>query len=101
MFDQHDICVMEDGDYEASQEEYFISVQKAINDGLWSLQGSYGRAMMDAIEDGYCVLGRTGFRDYYGNYIPSRDEVEDGTKGSVGYVFRANGEYWTAMISEV
>ena len=101
MFDQHDICVMEDPDYEASQEEYFISVQKAINDGLWSLQGSYGRTMMDAIEQGYCVLGRKGCRDYYGNYIPSRDEVQDGTKGSVGFAFHNHGEYWAAMISEV
>ena len=101
MFDQHDICVMEDPECEPSMEEYFISVQKAINDGLWGLQGSYGRTMMDAIEQGYCVLGRKGCRDYYGNYIPSRDEVQDGTKGSVGYVFNANGEYWAAMISEV
>ena len=101
MFTTHDIDVIESGDIEPSFEEYYISLQRAINDGYWGLQGSYGRAMMGAIEDGYCMLGRKGFRDYYGNYIPSRGEVQDGTKGSVGYVFHNNGEHWAAMMAEV
>lgn len=62
------------------------ALQTLINSGTWGLQGSYGRAMMDAIESGYCALGTEPARDYWGNRIPSRDEVEPGTKGSVEFV---------------
>ena len=32
-----------------SEENYFLSLQKAINSqDAWKFQGSYGRAMMDA-----------------------------------------------------
>ena len=61
-------------------------LQALIDSGdAWRLEGSVGRAAMDAIEQGYCVLGETGHRDYWGNYVPSRYEVEPGTKGSVEY----------------
>ena len=80
----NDILAIEEPE---SEEDYFDSLQRAINSGsAWSFQGSYGRAMMDAIESGRCMLGQTGASDYYGNYIPSRYEVEEGTKGSVDYV---------------
>jgi len=71
---------------EASEEDYTRAIQAAINSGMWGLQGSYGRAMMEAIEAGYCALGSLPSRDYWGNRIPSRDEVEAGTKGSVEFV---------------
>ena len=61
-------------------------LQGLIDSGMaWRLEGSVGRAAMAAIEDGACVLGETGHRDYWGNYIPSRHEVEPGTKGSLEY----------------
>lgn len=61
-------------------------MQKYINDGMaWRLEGSIGRAAMEYIEAGYCYLGRKGHRDAYGNYVPSRYEVQDGTKGSISY----------------
>jgi len=41
---------------------------------------------------GAIVLGEVGHRDFYGNYVPSRHEVEPGTKGSVEYAQRVNGE---------
>lgn len=85
----------------ASEEEFYISLQTAINAGLWSLPGRNGRAMMQAIEDGQCLLGRKGFRDYYGNYIPSRDEVKAGTKGSVGFVVEHCGKDWAVKLSAV
>jgi hypothetical protein len=91
MFDIEDVEIIEGA--ADTQEEYFDSIQRAIN-GLaaWRMQGSYGRAMMQAINDGYCLLGREHTRDYWGNRIPSRDEVKRGTKGSFEYVAQAHGE---------
>ena len=63
-----------------------MDLQELIDNGMaWRLEGSVGRAAMDAIENGACILGETGHRDYWGNYIPSRYEVEPGTKGSLEY----------------
>lgn len=87
---------------EEADEAYFETMQRAINDGsAWSFQGNWGRSMMDAIEGGFCCLGREPCRDYYGNRIPSRDEVQEGTKGSVGFVREMRGEDWAEMISAV
>jgi hypothetical protein len=61
-------------------------LQSLIDSGTaWKLEGSVGRAAMAAIDAGLCILGPTGNRDYWGNYIPSRYEVRAGTKGSVDY----------------
>ncbi len=74
---------------EQDEEESIAMFQEAINSGLaWKLQGSYGRQAMALIESGDCILGETGHRDYYGNYVPSRHEVKAGTKGSVEYAQR-------------
>jgi hypothetical protein len=95
-FTLHDINVIEgDSDY----DDHFTSVQRAINSGsAWSFQGSYGREMMAAIENGYCLLGLVPARDYYGNRIPSRFEVEEGTKGSRQFVVDRNGEEWAQLM---
>jgi hypothetical protein len=69
---------------EAGADEVAM-LQDLIDRGIWGLEGSMGRAMMAAIEDGRCTLGPAPARDYWGNYIPSRTEVEPGTKGSVEY----------------
>ena len=95
-FDLDDVMTLEGGD--ASPEDEALALQRAINSGMWSLQGSYGRAMMDAITAGVCMLGQRGARDYWGNYIPSRDEVKAGTKGSRDYVVERMGEGWAAML---
>ena len=58
------------------------------------------KSMMDAISAGACMLGTEPARDYYGNRIPSRTEVQEGTKGSYSYVSRANGEAWADMMAE-
>ena len=79
---------------EVPELDYYLSVQRAINSGMWSLEGSYGRAMMDAIRSGRCLLGPAAARDYYGNVIPSRDDVKEGTMGSIGYVEAAMGGDW-------
>lgn len=67
-------------------------LQALINAGMWSLQGSMGRAMMAAIEDGRCMLGPESAKDYWGNSIPSRDDVQPGTKGSYQYVVDHYGQ---------
>lgn len=74
--------------------EYLMELQRRINSGTaWKLEGSYGRIAMDAITAGECMLGEESCHDYYGNYVPSRYEVLEGTKGSAQYcVERASDE---------
>ena len=81
--------------------EYYQSIQRAINAGAWSFQGSYGRAMMDAINAGKCLLGNSSAKDYFGNRIPSRHEVKEGTKGSEGYVDELSGTDWLRAMEAV
>lgn len=81
--------------------EYYKSIQRAINAGMWSMQGSYGRAMMQAIEDGNCLLGLKPAKDYWGNVIPSRLQVKDYTKGSWDYVKECCGVVWAREMAGV
>jgi len=63
-----------------------MDLQELINTGTaWHLEGGIGREAMRAIESGECILGEVGHRDYWGNYVPSRYEVEPGTMGSIEY----------------
>ena len=101
MITTQDIDLIE-GNTTCTQREYYQSIQRAINSGsAWSFQGSYGRAMMDAIAEGCCMLGTARARDYYGSTIPSRDDVQEGTKGSRGFVVDAMGEDWAVMLEGV
>jgi hypothetical protein len=74
--------------YECETEQELIECyQELINNGMaWRLEGSVGRTAMRLIEQGVCALGLKSYRDYYGNKVPSRDEVKAGTKGSIEYV---------------
>lgn len=74
-----------------AQDGETAALQAMIDAGQWSLEGSMGRAMMAAIEDGRCVLGPNPATDYWGNRIPSRFEVKPGTKGSVEYAAAEQG----------
>lgn len=61
-----------------SEERIIDLIQSLIDDGsVWRLQGFYGRLAHELIEAGHCTLGPTSHRDFYGNRVPSRDEVED------------------------
>jgi len=64
-------------------------LQSLIDTGTWGLEGSIGRAMMRAVESGECVLGPHPAYDYWGSRIPAYWEVQEGTKGSVTYAYRA------------
>lgn len=94
----YDYEVLENGD--GTEEDYAVAMQQAINGGVaWKFQGSVGRDMMAALEAGICMLGKTGAADYYGNYIPSRDQVQEGTKGSYQYVAEKMGAEYADMMA--
>jgi hypothetical protein len=89
--DLEELITYEHGDLREQEEAKFL--QKIINNGsVWKLQGTYGRHAMAAIEQGLCLLGNKGFKDYYGNYVPSRSEVKDGTKGTISYSALRQGQ---------
>lgn len=90
-----------ENDQEASEVEYYQAIQRAINAGSWGLQGSYGRAMMDAIKSGHCLLGVKDYTDYYGNHVPSRDQVVNGTVGSMQFVIDQMGADWADAMGSV
>jgi hypothetical protein len=87
-----------ESDDAVDEYELYASIQRAINGGLWSMQGSYGRTMMQAISDGWCLLGTKSALDYYGNHIPSRTEVKAGTKGSPEYVLEHRDQEWLDFV---
>jgi hypothetical protein len=63
-----------------------LELQKLIDSGMaWRLEGATGRAAMDAIRAGYCMLGEDSHTDFWGQFVPSRFDVEPGTMGSRGY----------------
>ena len=99
--DLNDIDILE-GNVEVDDDTYYSTVQRAINEGsAWWLQGSYGRSMMLAIEAGRCMLGPNARDDAYGNHIPSRHEVQPGTKGSRGFVVKTVGEDWAQRMESM
>jgi len=58
-------------------------MQGLINNGqAWQMEGSMGRQCMDALRSGMCMLPKKAFTDAYGNRVPSRDELEQGTMGT-------------------
>ncbi len=80
-------------DEDQTHEEYVENMQELINSGTaWKLEGSVGRSAMALIEGGECMLGEEGHRDYWGNYVPSRHEVQAGTKGSSEYCEKEQGK---------
>ena len=66
------------------QKDYgYNELQDMINSGLaWKMEGSYGRMAMQSLEQGMCMLPKESKVDYYGNRIPSRNDLKKGTKGT-------------------
>lgn len=95
-----DVMMIEGVDGHEAEDafDYYAAIQRQINAGSWSLQGSHGRTMAGAIQDGQCLLGKARAKDYYGNVIPSRDDIVEGTKGSREFVAEAMGEEWAAKM---
>jgi hypothetical protein len=68
-------------------------LQHLIDSGEgWQSEGALGRAIVQALEDGTCVLGPRAHRDYHGNVVPARGDVETGAKGSIEYANRRRAE---------
>lgn len=101
MKDVDAVMLLEDDEADDALEQA-KALQQLINSGtVWSLQGSYGRGAMDALESGFVMLGKEPAHDYYGNRIPSRSEVKDGTKGSRALVVENHGEEWAQALDAV
>ena len=66
------------------QRAYGVAnLQKQIEDGdIWKFEGSVGRFAMDMLDNGVCFLGKKATFDYYGNKIPNRKELKEGSKGT-------------------
>jgi hypothetical protein len=82
------------------QREYeYSDLQSLINSGMaWKLEGSVGRAAIDALKSGACMLPTVRYTDYYGNVIPSRYDIKKGTTGS----YQNCVEFWSRFsISEI
>jgi hypothetical protein len=59
----------------------FYDMQKLINTGkAWKMEGSIGRAAMDALRSGACYLPTKAYYDYR---VPARGDLEKGTKGTL------------------
>lgn len=81
----------------ALQETYGLTdLQKMIDSGqAWKMEGHYGRTAMSALEQGACILPETAHQDYYGNTVPSRNSLLNGTKGTL-----ANAQmFWQKVLN--
>ena len=77
---------------ELQEETGAAEIQSLIDSGrCWLLEGSMGRTAMWLLEEGVCYLPKESFRDYYGNIVPSRDQLEPGAKGTL----KNSIDYWT------
>lgn len=67
------------------QSDYgYQEMQDMINSGIaWKMEGSIGRQAMSLLECGACMLPKEMHKDYYGNTIPSREMLAEGTKGTL------------------
>lgn len=68
-------------------------LQNLIDNGEgWMSESALGQAVVQALEDGTCVLGTAAHRDYHGRVVPARGDVEPGAKGSLEYANRLRAE---------
>lgn len=96
-----DILIIE-GAEDASNDEYYEAMQRQINGGvIWKLQGSAGRAAMDALKSGNCLCAKAPCKDYYGNTVPSRDMLQPGRFGTEEFVAKINGAEYAARMANI
>lgn len=71
---------------DVTPDEVVTVYQHLIDTGqAWRMEGHVGRQAQHLIDSGLCMLGDVSHKDYYGNVVPSRHEVEPGTPGSPDY----------------
>jgi hypothetical protein len=72
--------------YKLKQLQYgygYDKLQDYIDTGMaWKMEGAIGRAAMDALKSGACMLPTSSRKNYYGTTVPSRYQVKPGTTGS-------------------
>ena len=95
-----DVMIVE-GEQDADEQERAFAIQRLINNGCWKFQGSIGREMMRHIEAGRCMLGKNASTDYWGNRVPSRDDIKPGCMGTRSYVAERMGEKYAEELSNV
>jgi len=59
------------------------------------MEGSMGRSAMGCLEAGACMLPKVVYSDYYGNRIPARQELKDGSKGT----YSNSRDFWEKVES--
>lgn len=88
-------------DEDASPEEHAEAMQILINNGTaWHFEGAVGREAMDLLDAGHCMLPQQAYRDAYGNRVPSRDDLEPGTKGTYQWVAINHGEEYAERMAK-
>lgn len=86
---------------ELTEDEEVATMQQMINDGsCWKLEGHMGRTATRMIENGLCVLGKEDHYDYWGNHVPSRTQVQSGTKGSLEYANKLRKKMYLPPLTE-
>lgn len=76
-------------------------LQNLIDNGEgWASEGALGQAVVQALEDGACVLGTIAHRDYHGRIVPARGDVGPGAKGSLEYANRLRAERGDPLLLE-
>ena len=75
------------------QKQYGVtSIQEMIDNGMaWKMEGSIGRHAMSLLKSGICMLPEKQTKDYYGNIVPARTDLEPGTKGTLENAI----EFWS------
>ena len=59
-------------------------LQESINSGqCWLREGFFGRTAVDALKDGACMLPEEQYYDYYGNLVPSRNDLKEDSTGTL------------------
>jgi hypothetical protein len=70
---------------ELQNKHGMTQMQNLIESGeVWKFEGSMGRKAMSLLESGACFLPEEDTQDYYGNIVPSRNRLQEGTKGTLG-----------------
>ena len=80
----------------ALQKQYgFSDMQEQINSGMvWKSEGSVGREASGLLDSGACMLPKEFKVDYYGNRVPSRDVLQQGTKGT----YQNSKRFWQLVL---
>ena len=61
-----------------------FELQESIDSGaIWKMTGSSGRLAMQCLQTGECFLPLESYMDYWGNRVPSRNDLAEGTQGTL------------------